>query len=149
MQRWTSWVLTNLSVINCYLFIYFNFSFLIQNGKFTAATLLSLTGILCHEDDKVLRRHFRQVLFDSCTDGLGSVFVSVFCVSFSSFLFSLLLRYCFSIPAMTSRNPNQKWRLMPKRPTLPQKTPFSPLILFSRYANWSRNFLLTWPSWLG
>ena len=22
VQRWTSWVLTNLSVINCYLFIY-------------------------------------------------------------------------------------------------------------------------------
>ena len=128
MQRWTSWVLTNLSVINSYLFIYFNFSFLIQNGKLTAATLLSLTGILCHEDYKVLRRRFRQVLFDSCTDGLGSVLVSFFCVPFSSFLFSLLLRYCFSLPAMKSRSPKQKWRLMSKRSTLPQKTPFSPLI---------------------
>ena len=107
-----------------------------MHGELTAATLKSLTRVLCHEDYKVLRRHFRQVLVDSCTVALGSVCVSLFCAPFSSFLFSLLLRYCFSIPAMTSRSPKQKWRLMPKRPTLPQKTPFSPLILFSRYANW-------------
>ena len=102
-----------------------------MHGELTAATLKSLTRVLCHEDYKVLRRHFRQGLVDSWTVALGSVCVSLFCAPFSSFLFSLLLRYCFSIPAMTSRSPKQKWRLMPKRPTLPQKTPFRPLI-FSR-----------------
>ena len=107
-----------------------------MHGELTAATLTSLTRVLCHEDYKVLRRHFRQVLVESWTVALGSVCVSLFCAPFPSFLFSLLLRYCFSIPAMTSRSPKQKWRLMPKRPTLPQKTPFSALNLFSRYANW-------------
>ena len=131
----------SLGVVNCW---YqhgkrdeYKLSFLQEmQGELTAATLKSLTRVLCHEDYKVLRRHFRQVLVDSCTVALGSVCVALFCAPFSSFLFSLLLRYCFSIPAMTSRSPKQKWRLMPKRPTLPQKTPFSPLILFSRYANW-------------
>ena len=135
MQRWTSCVLTNLSVINCYLFIFIFLRYwhgkregyqssLLQNGKLTAATLLSLTGILCHEDCKVRGRHFRQVLVESCTCGLGRAWVSLFCVPFSSFLFSLLLRYCFLLPAMASRSPKQNWRLMPKIPSLPQKTPF-------------------------
>ena len=100
-----------------------------MHGELTAATLKSLTRVLCHEDYKVLRRHFRQVFVESWTVALGSVCVSLFCAPFSSFLFSLLLRYCFSIPAMASRSPKQKWRLMPKRPTLLQKTPFSRRIL--------------------
>ena len=99
-----------------------------MHGELTAATLKSLTRVLCHEDYKVLRRHFRQGLVDSWTVALGTVCVSLFFVPFSSFLFSLLLRYCLSLPGMTSRSPKQKWRLMPKRPTLPQKTPFRPLI---------------------
>ena len=107
-----------------------------MHSELTAATLKSLTRVLCHEDYKVVRRRFRQDLVDPRTDGVGSVCVALFCAPFSSFLFSLLLRYCFSIPAMTSRSPKQKWRWMSKRPTLPQKTPFSALILFSRYANW-------------
>ena len=138
MQRWTSCVLTNLSVINCYLFIFIFLRYwhgkregyqlsLLKHGNLTTATLLSLTGILCHEDYKVRGRHFRQGLVDPRTDGLGSVCVSLFYAPFSSFLFSLLLRYCFSIPAIASRSPKQNWRWKPKRPTLPQKTPFSPL----------------------
>ena len=107
-----------------------------MHGELTAATLKSLTRVLCHEDYKVLRRHSRQVLVESCTDGLHSVFVSLFCAPFSSFLFSLLLSYCFSFPATASRSPKHKWRLMPKRPTLPQETPFRPLIFFSSFANW-------------
>ena len=100
-----------------------------MQGELTAATLKSLTRVLCHEDYKVLRRHSRQGLVDPRADGLGSVCLSLFCAPVSSFLFSLLLRYCFSIPAMASRSPKQKWRLMPKRPTLLQKTPFSRRIL--------------------
>ena len=149
MQRWTSWVLTNLGVIKCYLFIFiliflrywhgkregYQLS-LLQNGKLTATTLLSLTGILCHEDYKVRGRHLRQVLVHSCTAGLGKAsVVSLFCAPFSSFLFSLLLRYCFLFPAMASTSPKHKWRWKPKRPTLPQKTPFGPPILFSSCAN--------------
>ena len=102
-----------------------------MHGELTAAALTSLTRVLCHRDYKVLRRHFRQGLVDSWTDAFGSVFVSAFFAPFSSFLFSLLLRYCFLFPAMTSRSPKQKWRLMPKRPTLPQKTP-SGLLFISR-----------------
>ena len=109
-----------------------------MHGELTAATLKSLTRVLCHEDYKVHRRHFRQGLVDPRTDASWSwqcLRVALF-RPFLFFLFSLLLRYCFSLPAMKSRSPKQKWRLMPKRPTLPQKTPFRPLILFSRYANW-------------
>ena len=121
-----------------------------MQGELTAATLKSLTRVLCHEDYKVLRRHFRQVLVDSWTVALGSVCVSLFCAPFSSFLFSLLLRYCFSIPAMASRGPKQKWRLMPKRPTLLQKTPFSRRILVSKLTytqlyKWVAKILWFWP----
>ena len=119
-----------------------------MHGELTAATLKSLTRVLCHEDYKVLRRHSRQVLVESCTDGLHSVCVSLFYAPFSSFLFSLLLRYCFSFPAMASRSPKHKWRLMPKRPTLPQKTPFRPLIFFSSFANWFTYHEYCWGSFL-
>ena len=119
-----------------------------MHGELTAATLTSLTRVLCHEDYKVLPRHFRQGLVDSWTVALGSVFVSLFCATFSSFLFSLLLRYCFSFPAKTSRSPKHKWRLMPKRPTLPQKTPFRPLIFFSSFANWfTYQYCRGWGTW--
>ena len=100
-----------------------------RNSELTAATLWSLTRILFHEDYKVRRRCFPQVFFESCADGHGSAsVVSLFYASFSSFLYSLLWRYCFSFPA--SRRPKQKWRLRPKRLTLPRKTPFSLLFLF-------------------
>ena len=91
-----------------------------RNGKLTAATLRSLTGTSCATR---ITRFFvviiRQGLVDSCTDGLGSVCLSLFFAPFSSFLISLLLRYCFFFPVMASRSPEQKWRLMP---------PFSSLI---------------------
>ena len=35
-----------------------------RNGKLMAATLRSLTGILCHEDYKVRGRQFRQGLVE-------------------------------------------------------------------------------------
>ena len=43
-----------------------------MQGELTAATLKSLTIVLCHEDYKVLRRHSRQGLVDPRADGLGS-----------------------------------------------------------------------------
>ena len=72
-----------------------------RNDELTAATLESLTGVLCHEDCRVRRRRFRQVLVESCADaGLGSASgVSLFYAYFSSFLCFLLLRYCFFFPA--------------------------------------------------
>ena len=101
-----------------------------RNSELTAATLWTLTRIFFHEDYKVRRRCFPQVLFESCADGHGSASgLSLFYASFSSFLYSLLWGYCFSFPAST--RPKQKWRLRPKRLTLPRKTPFSLLFLFS------------------
>ena len=107
----------------------------LRNGELTAATLESLTAVLCHEDCRVRRRRFRQGLVESCADGLGSASgVSLFFSPFSSFLCFLLLRYCFFFPA--TRRSKWKWGLRPKRPTLRQKTPFAPLILLSSHAKW-------------
>ena len=75
-KKRTEGLLTNLSVINCYLFCSKysaisarqkgRVSIIItsRNGKLMAATLRSLTGILCYEDYKVRGRHFRQGLVE-------------------------------------------------------------------------------------
>ena len=163
------WVLINLSVINGWIFHKACLSYalcgqlsisaswqregyqlsLLQGELTTVLRLLTaklrrLTGVLCHEDYRVPRRHFRQGLVESSADGHV---VSLFYSPFSSFLCFVLLRYCFFFPA--TRRPKWKWRSRLKRPIRPQKTPFGPLILLSSSANWfTYRVQLKWLKWL-
>ena len=149
MQRWTSLVLTNLGVIKCYLFI-FIFIFLrywlgkrewyqlslLQNGKLTAATLL--TKVSPEYYATRIKRFVVVIFVRFSSTPVRMVLAVSSCRSFAPLSLLFCFLYCWGIVS-----PSQQWHqeAQSKNEDESQKDQLHlrkrhPPILFSSYGNW-------------
>ena len=88
-----------------------------MHGELTAATLKSLTRVLCHEDYKVHRRHFRQGLVDPHTDASWSwqcLRVALFRPVLFFFVF-FAVEVLFLAPSNEIKKPKAKMKINAKK----------------------------------